>query len=219
MNESVGSVIVREKISKRYTQVRALKKGIKHAIVNFMELTDQQVIEAMSQGASNAFDLLVRRYTKLAYTVALRYVHSAEDAEDVTQDAFLNAFKNIKQFDATRAFKPWLLQIVRNRALDVLKQKRPLAFSAMQDEDESWLDQIPDPALSPSETAEIRIEAARVEKAIAGLPEQYRNVLSLRYIQRLTFREIGLELGEILDTVKTRHRRAVALLKKKLVRT
>jgi RNA polymerase sigma-70 factor (ECF subfamily) len=182
-----------------------------------MELTDQQVIDAVLRGATNAFDLLVRRYTKLAYTVALRYVHSTEDAEDVTQDAFLNAFKNIKTFDTTRAFKPWLLQIVRNRALDVLKAKRPLAFSAMQDEDESWLDQIPDPALSPSETAEIRIEAARVEKAITDLPEQYRNVLSLRYIQRLTFREIGLELGEILDTVKTRHRRAVALLKKKLV--
>lgn len=181
-----------------------------------MELTDRQLIEAARRKTPGAFDVLVRRYTKLVFTVALHYLKQVEDAEDATQDAFMNALNHLDQFDVERAFKPWLLQIVRNRSLDILKAKRPIAFSAIQTEDESWLDEIPDTGLSPSESAEIRIESERVERAMRELPPSYRDVLSLRYIKHLTFREIGEELGEVLDTVKTRHRRAIASLKKKL---
>ena len=209
-------LIGRKKIDKWYKGPPDVERFAMMCYFDCMELTDQQVVDAVLRGATGAFDILVRRYTKLAFTVALHYVHQNEDAEDVTQDAFLNAFNKLKTFDATRSFKPWFLQIVRNRALDVLKAKRPLAFSEIQHEDESWLDQIPDQALSPDEAAGIRIEAARVEKLIAGLPETYQSVLSLRYLKGLTFREIGEELGEVLDTVKTRHRRAVAALKKRM---
>lgn len=182
-----------------------------------MEISDRQLIETYLTGASIAFDVLTRRYVKLVYTVAFRYVRNAEDAEDIVQDVFVNVMRNIKRFDVERAFKPWILQIARNRSLDWLKAKRPVAFSRVQEDDDGrWLEELPDRSISPSEIAANNMDAKLVAEAVKSLPAPYRSVVSLRYLKQLTFREIGEELGEVLDTVKTRHRRALAMLKKAL---
>jgi len=182
-----------------------------------MDMSDRELIEAYANGTHAAFDVLVRRYLKLVYTVAFHFVKSAEDAEDIAQDVFVNVMRNIKSFDLDRPFKPWILQIARNRSLDWLKAKRPVAFSSVQDSgDGNWLEELADASLSPSEIAAQRLEAEQLKQAIATLPASHQNILSLRYIKQLTFREIGEELGELMDTVKTKHRRALGVLKKKL---
>jgi RNA polymerase sigma-70 factor, ECF subfamily len=181
-----------------------------------MERTDQQLIEAYLDGSSGSFDVLVRRYLKLVYSIALRYVHDADEAQDVAQEVFVNVMRHIKKFDRTRAFKPWICEIARNRALDWLKMKRPALASEFEQEDASILEQLPDPEPLADELVSVLMDADRVNWAMGQLPRNYREVLSLRYWKQMTFKEIGEELGEVMDTVKTWHRRALGVLRKDL---
>ena len=184
-----------------------------------MERTDQQLIEAYLDGSVGSFDVLVRKYLKLVYSIVLRYVHDADEAQDVTQEVFVNVMRHVKKFDRTRAFKPWICQIARNRALDWLKAKRPALLSEFESEDGSVLEQLPDPEPLADELVGVLMDADRVTRAMGQLPQNYREVLSLRYWKQMTFKEIGEELGEVMDTVKTWHRRALGILRKDLAKS
>jgi RNA polymerase sigma-70 factor, ECF subfamily len=184
-----------------------------------MERTDQQLVEAYLNGSSGSFDVLVRKYLKLVYSIVFRYVHDADDAQDVTQEVFVNVMRHVKRFDRTRAFKPWICEIARNRALDWLKMKRPALLGEFEQEEASVLDALPDPEPLADELVGSLMDAERVNHALAALPQNYREVLSLRYWKQMTFKEIGEELGEVMDTVKTWHRRALGVLRKDLVKS
>lgn len=182
-----------------------------------MDKTDVELIHATLHEDRNAFALIVDRYVDAVYQFAYRYVRDTDEAEDVAQEAFVRAWKNLKTFDMARNFKTWLFAIAKNAALDFLKKKKPLLFSRIID-DEERLDNFLAPYLGnaelPDEVFEGKLAKEGMSRALDALPPAYRTVLSMRYNDSLKFREIADALGEPIDTVKSKHRRGLLLLRK-----
>lgn len=182
-------------------------------------LSDEQLVKRYLKGDPSALEILVRRYLKPLYNFVFKYMHTAAETEDVTQDAFLKIWKNLKTFNKKFKFKTWAYTIAKNTALDALKKKGLVPFSEMNDPDsrndfaETLVDYrpLPEQALQQMENVEL------VSRAVAQLPEKYQNIVSLYYHQGLNFREIAESLRLSINTVKTRHRRALVYLKRDLV--
>lgn len=185
-----------------------------------MEQTDLEIIQSVLRGDKDAFAALVTRHAEAVYKFAYRYLRNSGDAEDVAQEAFVRAWKNIKKFDETKNFKTWLFAIAKNAALDLIKKKKPLLFSQIAVEDDQ-LDAFfapfaPAPEL-PDAVFARKTARADVARSLAALPPGYRTVLAMRYNDHLKFREIAETLGEPIDTVKSKHRRGLALLRKVMI--
>ncbi|MFA4954452.1 MAG: sigma-70 family RNA polymerase sigma factor [Patescibacteria group bacterium] len=175
---------------------------------------DKVLLQKSLAGDQAAFDLLISRYLKIIYSVALHYVIDADEASDVAQDAVIKIWKNLKHFNPDKNFKPWAVRIVSNTALDWLKKKKPLLFSALEIEDADALAAVlPDPTPSANIELERREVAQAVKQAVGMLPKEDRIILHLRYELELTFKEIGEQLGKAMETVKSRHARAILKLK------
>ena len=181
---------------------------------------DEKLVADYLKGDEQALRLLIERYLGPIYNFVYRYVGS-EDAEDITQNVFVNIWKNIKKFDRNRKFKTWIFSIAKNASLDWLKKKKPLAFSDFQNEEGENLlaESIVDSSPLPEELFSQSDLNRKLSEVIKKLNPNYRIVLTLRYNDHFTFREIAETLGESLDTVKSRHRRALNTLKKFLTKS
>jgi len=180
-------------------------------------LTDEQLIKEYRKGNEVALRELVSRYLKPVYGFVYRYVHQAGDAEDITQDVFVNAWKNIKKFDEKRKFKTWIFTIARNASLNWIKKKKPALFSALENETgDSFVDLIPDGGMLPDEVFAKKDEFGKVSLALEKLDPRYAEVVKAHYGDGLNFREIADKNGSSINTIKSRHRRALMALKKLL---
>ncbi|MBP9863915.1 sigma-70 family RNA polymerase sigma factor [Patescibacteria group bacterium] len=181
-----------------------------------MEQTDQELVASYIQGHTISFDLLVLRYLKLVYSVAFHYAKNQQDAEDISQDAFVKALQHIRSFDQEKPFKPWMLRIVRNQALDWLKKKKPFLVSDVETEEEGerLLESIPDPSPLADVLAVQHESSEEIVRLIATLPAEDRHLLFFRYVRGFSFKEIAGELHQVLDTVKSKHRRLLLKLRK-----
>jgi RNA polymerase sigma-70 factor (ECF subfamily) len=179
--------------------------------------TDSDLVVTALAGDQDAFAVLVDRHLPALYQFAYRYMRSAHDAEDVAQEAFVRSWKHLKKFDGTKNFKTWLFAIAKNAALDIIKKKKPLLFSQISEE-EGRLETFLSPYVTDPESPDIAFERALVKtelaEALAMLPPSYQTVLGMRYNDNLKFREIAATLGEPIDTVKSKHRRGLALMRK-----
>jgi RNA polymerase sigma-70 factor (ECF subfamily) len=161
-------------------------------------------------GELTAFNALVLRYQDAAYSLALRFLGSPQAAEDVTQEAFLRAYRNIGRLRDDR-FRPWLLTIVANAARDELRrqQRRPQRSldAARLDSEMPAIDPA-DPGPSPEDqtlSSELRGE---IERALRELPDDWRLVVVLSDIQGLSYEEVAAATRVPLGTVKSRLSRA-----------
>jgi RNA polymerase sigma-70 factor (ECF subfamily) len=181
-----------------------------------MDQSENQLINESLQGKDSSFAELVSRHISGVYKFAYRYVHDAADAEDIAQETFVRAWKNLKKFDTTRNLKTWLFTIAKNASLDLLKKKKPLAFSKIT-EAENELESFLAPYVASGELPEVSVDnkflKGDLDAALSKLPPAYRAVLALRYNEHLKFREIAETLGQPIDTVKSKHRRGLALLR------
>jgi len=180
------------------------------------EKTDQDLVLAALTGDKASFSTLVERYVSPIYKFSYRYVRNGPDAEDVAQETFLRVWKNLKKFDQTKNFKTWIFTIAKNASLDLLKKKKMISFSQIGEEDDA-VDAVLAPYVAIEETSETVFDQNVLKEdfdaALAKLPERYRDVMVLRYSDNLKFREIAERLHEPVDTVKSRHRRGLALLR------
>jgi len=180
-----------------------------------MDRSDQQLVAAYLSGERRAFDILVTRYLRLVYSVTLYYAKNTADAEDLSQDVFIKTMRHLKRYDPAMAFKPWILRIARNHSLDWVKKKKPFLMSDLETEEgENLLETIVDHAPLPDELAKRRETLDELDRVLCSLSPKDRLVIQLRYLKELSFREIAGELGEALDTVKSRARRALLKLRK-----
>ena len=176
---------------------------------------EQELIERAQAGDDAAFDILVSRYLPSVYRFASRFTNRPELAQDAAQETFVKAWRNLKRFDASRPLSPWLLQIARNAATDLLrKEKRTLPFAQVEHEDgptfaETEADEEPraDELFAKAESAE------QVREALAQLAPREQALLSLRYGDELPFEDIAAVLGVPASTVRSIHRRALAKLR------
>ena len=181
-----------------------------------MNKPDQQLIADYLQGDEASLEFLVGRYLKPIYSFTYRYVGNAQDAEDATQEVFVKVWKHLERFDQSKSFKTWIFSIAKNTAIDFLKKKRAIPFSEFENEEgENMLTEtLADPSPLPKELLEKAGMAQMLNTAMEKLSPQYRIVLFLRYNDHFNFREIAESLGESINTVKSRHRRALVMLKK-----
>ena len=182
--------------------------------------TDEQLVTnyLKVKGDEKSFEILIKRYLKPIYSFVYRYVGSGEEAEDITQEVFVKMWRNLKRFNKNKSFKTWIFQIAKNTSLDFLKKKKVIPFSDFENEEgeNKLIETLVDPGPLPDEIFEIVDIAEKLNAAINQLAPQYRLVLFLRYNDHFTFREIAEILGESIDTIKTRHRRGITILRKLL---
>lgn len=180
-----------------------------------LEKSDHQLIAEHLAGEPQAFNLLVERYLSAVYGFLYRYVNNSPDAEDLAQEVFVKAWRHINRYDQTKKFKTWLFAIAKNTALDFLKKKKTLAFSDLvtPEGDNPAIDNLTDPAPLPDDLFDRANLAETLKVALSKLPASYQQVLELYYHEDLNLREIAEILGASVDTIKSRHRRALIMLR------
>jgi RNA polymerase sigma-70 factor, ECF subfamily len=183
-----------------------------------MDHSDQQLIADYLTGDEQSLELLIKQYLKPIHSFVYRYVGSTPEAEDITQEVFIRVWRNLKKFDQDKSFKTWIFSIAKNASLDFLKKRKTIPFSEFENEDgENMITEtFVDPSPLPHELLERAGMAQVLTSAMEKLSPKYRMVLFLRYNDHFNFREIAESLGEPLNTVKSRHRRALVMLKKLL---
>lgn len=179
--------------------------------------TEEQVLVMRAQrGEQEAFRVLVERYQKLVYTLALRMVSAPADAEDVAQEAFLAAWKGLPRFRMDAKFSTWLYRLTVNAATDLLRRRqKEQTHQSLEDEEQPV--QVPDDAPGPEEQAQAAERRAILQRAIASLTENHRKILLLREVNGLDYQEIGEVLELTPGTVKSRLARARRELRDKLL--
>ncbi len=186
---------------------------------------DKVLIEKYLEGDEKSLEILIQNYLGPIYRFAYKYAGNEKDAEDITQDVFVKMWRNLKKFDQNKSFKTWIFSIAKNTAIDFLKKsrsafggKKSLPFSQFDTKDnkniieETFANTMP----LPQEIFEKQEIIQELNSVISRLLPKYQTVLSLRYNDDLTFKEISEELEKPLNTVKSRHRRALIILKKLL---
>ena len=165
-------------------------------------LDDAELVQRATRGELSAFEHLVDRHRPVVIRVAARIVGS-DEAEDVSQDAFLRAFHRLGHFRGDAPFRSWLLRITHNAALDHLARRRA------EPVDPETLDSSePSTARPPADRLEVRERIERIERKLRGLAPQHRVVLVLRDAEGLTYEEIADITDTPLGSVKGRLHRA-----------
>jgi RNA polymerase sigma-70 factor (ECF subfamily) len=190
------------------------------APASIQDAQEEELISRCLAGDVEAFRPLVQRYQRLTFSVALRMLGSRADAEDIAQQAFVDAFNALDRFhgDGRRhAFSTWLLRIAVNRSKDVLKSKRRTEEPLDGDVTGSAAAFAYDPP-TPEADASRGERRARVEAALLELPTKYREVLILKDAEDLSYEEIRAILQLPLTTLKIRVVRARAMLRELIER-
>ncbi|HZK43366.1 MAG TPA: sigma-70 family RNA polymerase sigma factor [Syntrophomonadaceae bacterium] len=182
---------------------------------------EEQLVKKSLQGDTEAFEKLVFQYQKKIYALSYRYMGNEQDAYDMTQDAFLKAFRSLRTFKGDSSFGTWMYRVATNVCLDELRRRKRRIITLSLDEPLATQDgeiekEIPDPSL----TADIIYEKKEFSKYIQDILNQmkpdHKTVIVLRDIEGLTYEEIAEILGCSLGTVKSRLSRARKTLRKKL---
>ena len=176
---------------------------------------DIELIQDYIRGNNDSLAFLIERYYKQIYNFVYRFVYSEQDASDITQDIFIKVWKNIKKIHKNKNFKSWLYTIAKNTALDFVKKKKFLVFSDFENEegDNTLFETIKDEDLLPDELLEKKDISHLLDSVISKLSIPYRTVILLHHAEEMTFREISEILKESIDTVKSRYRRGLIMLK------
>jgi RNA polymerase sigma-70 factor (ECF subfamily) len=167
---------------------------------------DKILLERILARDQTAMADLFDRYSRMVYSVAMRVVKDSAQAEDVMQDVFFQVWQNPKAFVSDRgSLGAWLAVVVRNRAIDVVRRRRPS-------------DPVEDVVLPASTNVAAEVEhrtmIERVRKVMNDLPAEQRESVEMAFFQGLTHAEIAQQKGEPLGTVKTRIRTALISVRK-----
>jgi RNA polymerase sigma-70 factor, ECF subfamily len=161
-------------------------------------LSDEALIALLARGDEGALGELYDRFGAVAYGLAIRIVRDASLAEDVVQEAFLTVWRTASRFVAERAkARTWILTLVHRRAVDLVRREQSRRSEPLKEVAEAG-------GRTADEEAWLRLERARVQKALKLLPDQQREAIELAYYGGFTQSELADRLGEPLGTVKSR---------------
>lgn len=164
-----------------------------------VEIEDRELVRRVLAGQTDDFRMLVDRHQPSIFRFTLGLLGNRDEAQDVTQEAFLAAFANLSGYDSSRAaFSTWLFTIARNRCINLLKQSRPIGLN----EPDSITDVI---SADPIVSQEL---SQQLDRALAALPVKQRSAFVLAEIEELPYAEIARIERTSLGTVKSRIHRA-----------
>jgi RNA polymerase sigma-70 factor (ECF subfamily) len=178
------------------------------------------IIERVRCGDGNAFERLVMANQKTVYNLALKLTRSAEDAEDLSQEAFLKAYCQLDNFRGEARFSVWLYRLTYNMCIDFLRKRKranviPLSYVDEDDEERDF--EIPDQRPQPEEETITRETNEAIAEGISMLSPTYREILVLREVTGMSYAEIATTLAIGDGTVKSRLFRARHALAKILI--
>lgn len=180
-----------------------------------MEKSDKYLVLDYLNGDETALNIIIKRHLKLVYNFAYRLTGNAQNSEDISQETFIKIWKNIKRCDPKQEFKTWLLAIAKNTSIDWLRKRKDFVFSDFETAEGKNL--ITDFLADQAPLSDKMAIQAEDKKFIGGLLNRLsledREIISLRYNNSLTFEKIGQILSRPLNTVKSRHRRALIFLR------
>ncbi len=180
-------------------------------------MSDEELIRRIRGGDTALFEVIMRRYNTRLYRVARAILRDDAEAEDVMQQAYVNAFVHLDQFADRAKFSTWLTKIAVYEALARARRARRIEHPADDgDHEGTQMDHMASPHRTPEAEAYGRELSAILESAVAALPETFRTVFMLRDVEGLSTTEVAECLGVKADTVKTRLFRARAHLRRDL---
>jgi len=157
----------------------------------------------VKRGDVQAFGALVERYKERAYMVALGLVGNSDDAMDLSQEAFVRAFRGMRTFREGQEFYPWFYAILRNTCFNFLRSARVTRETSLEAARESGFD-VQDPRPDPAAAFERRETADMVSRELHRLEPVHREMLVLRHYESLSYREMAEVLGCPVGTVMSR---------------
>ncbi len=178
-------------------------------------LSDGEVAERVVRGERALFEILMRRHNQRIYRVVRSVLRDERDVEDVMQQAYVNAFVHLHQFERRSQFSTWLTRIALNEAFARRKKGEAAAGDGAVHDQQSGelMNSIPSPAPDPERQAYAGELTRALEQAVDALPEMYRTVFMLREVEGLSTSETGEGLGIGDEAVKTRLHRARAMVR------
>ena len=180
-------------------------------------MSEPELVARAKQGDQAAFEQLVRDNEKRIYNLTLRMVGNPEDALDLSQEAFLNAWKGLGSFKGDSAFSTWLYRLASNACLDFLrsrKRRQDTTGSPLSLDDEEAPPPPADDSARPDLQLERKERTQALHRALDALPPHHKQVLVMRELSGLSYQEISEALELDLGTVKSRLTRARLALKK-----
>ncbi len=183
-----------------------------------MVMTDEQIVAQAQAGDREAFGEIVKRWQRRIFALAYGMLGSAEEANDVAQETFFSAYRNLQSFRGEAKVSSWLHRIAVNQC--ITRQRRQKVRRESPLDGEESLDETnfsPDVyAESPARRAEGKARAEDVRQAVNSLPPELRRIVLMKEFEGMTFQEIADALDVPLSTVKTRLYTALKQLRMKL---
>jgi len=184
----------------------------------FSHAEEDALVTALSQGAEDAYEILIQRYQQPVYSLVCRLMNDPDDAPDIVQEVFLKVFRNIRAFRGGSSLKTWIYRIAVNEAYNHRRwfcrhQRQEVALGS-EEGTPNYAAGMTDPGRSPFEQAADQETRALVEQALEKLNPKFRAAVVLRDIEDLSYEDIATVLDISLGTVKSRIMRGRDALRK-----
>ncbi len=176
-----------------------------------LELTDETLAVATQNGDTEAFGTLVERYEQKLLRYGRKFLSNPDDIQDLVQNAFISAYQNIKGFDSRQRFSPWMYRIAHNSFVNGLRQKKRSPFISVDFDTFFSHPVYEDPTERERDQKEIKL---MIDKGLEKISQNYREVLTLYFIEDMSYKDIADVLQIPTSTVGVRVKRAKEALKK-----
>lgn len=176
------------------------------------DLTDEQLVELVANGDTEKFGVLMERYQAKLFRYGKKFLVDSDNIEDVVQDVFIKAYKNINSFDTTQRFSPWIYRIAHNTYINAIKKSSLNPLYLFDFDTLLSYTVVEDPVEKEREQQEIK---KIIDKGLENIEDKYREILVLYYIEEFSYKEIAEILHIPISTVGVRIMRAKKVLKDK----
>ncbi len=185
------------------------------AVTPTAALSDADVVRRVQAGEQALFEVLLRRHDRRVYRTIRAILHDEDEVEDAMQQAWVQVYLHLGEFQGNAAFSTWLVRIAANEALQRLRKRGPFKPVAISEHEEDTMS----PGQDPEERAAAREAIELLERAVDALPPHHRLVFMLREVEGLSTAETAAALGIAEDAAKVRLHRAKAALRRALEET
>ncbi|MGB9692606.1 MAG: RNA polymerase sigma factor [Candidatus Sumerlaeaceae bacterium] len=165
---------------------------------------EREIIRRVQEGDREAFEELVNAYKRKAYYTAMSFVNNHEDALDLSQDAFVKAFKAIKTFDLNSPFFPWFYKIIKNHCLNYIKKSSRMRNDSIDELEEEQYMQFREHRPNPREQFEQNQQREQLWEAINRLKPDFREIIIMKHFHNHSYKEIADALNIPIGTVMSR---------------
>lgn len=177
---------------------------------------DLELVNQAIQGDQSAYAQLLKTYRESIYFMMMKMVRNADDADDLTIEAFGKAFKRLESFNPEYAFSTWLFRIASNNAIDFIRRKKKASIYSIDedynDEDSKGVFEVKSGDLNPEQELMKEQRIQEMHRIISLLKPKYRQLIEMRYLKELSYDEIAAEMDLPLGTVKAQLFRARELM-------